>query len=109
MNIQNTAAWVAVVGFLGGGLWMIFQYDQRIRTLETRVNLLLGASPSGHTEDASSSGDGVPTAQNPSSQFKDVCEALALRRADAIEAGRVLVDARELQKLMLELQCITEN
>jgi len=107
MNIQGAAAWVAVIGFLSLGIWTIFQYDQRLRTLETRVNILYGSSPSGRGEDASASDDGVPIAQSPNSQFKDVCEELALRRADAIEAGRLYVDARELQKMMLELKCIT--
>lgn len=105
MNIQSAAAWVAVIGFLSGVLWIVFQYDQRIRTLETRVNLLLGTGP---TQLSSSSDDAQLLSQSPKSQFEELCEALALRRADAIEAGRMVVDARELRSMMLELNCITE-
>ena len=108
MNIQSVAAWVAVVGFLGGGAWMIFQYDERIRTLETRVNILLGASPSRIIENAPSTAEDQLIEQMPNHSFKELCETLALRRADAIEAGKLVVDARELRQLMIELGCVTQ-
>ncbi|MEM9879011.1 MAG: hypothetical protein AAF862_07015, partial [Pseudomonadota bacterium] len=73
------------------------------------VNILLGASPNEITEGTYSSNEDASSGKNLSFRFKDVCEALALRRADAIEAGRLVRDARELQKLMLELQCTASD
>ena len=45
MNIQNIAAWVAVVGFIGSGALAIFKYDERVRELEGQLEGLNNGEP----------------------------------------------------------------
>lgn len=106
MKIQGVAAWVAVIGFIIGGVWLVYQYDERIRTLETRVNILLGSQPERATIEQSS--DQESNEQPSSAEQSEICNALALRRVEAIETGKTFTQGGDIRTLMIEMNCIVE-
>ena len=106
MKIQSVSAWIAVVGFIVGGVWLVYQYDERIRTLETRVNILLGSQPDRTTIEQPS--DPESNEQTGSAEQSEICYSLALRRVEAIEAGRTFTHGADIRKLMDDMNCIVE-